>query len=44
MNVLAEVGRSGADPARVFLAGESRGGAMVYMALRDGFPARAAAV
>jgi dipeptidyl aminopeptidase/acylaminoacyl peptidase len=33
-----------ADPARVFLAGESRGGAMVYMALREGFPARAAAV
>lgn len=34
----------GADSTRVFLAGESRGGAMVYMALRDGFPARAAAV
>jgi len=34
----------GADTSRVFLAGESRGGAMVYMALRDGFPARAAAV
>jgi len=34
----------GADAARLFLAGESRGGAMVYMALRDGFPARAAAV
>jgi len=34
----------GADAKRLFLAGESRGGAMVYMALRDGFPARAAAV
>lgn len=34
----------GADPSRLFLAGESRGGAMVYMALRDAFPARAAAV
>jgi len=34
----------GADTSRLFLAGESRGGAMVYMALRDGFPARAAAV
>jgi dipeptidyl aminopeptidase/acylaminoacyl peptidase len=34
----------GVDASRVFLAGESRGGAMVYMALRDGFPARAAAV
>jgi dipeptidyl aminopeptidase/acylaminoacyl peptidase len=34
----------GADASRLYLAGESRGGAMVYMALRDGFPARAAAV
>lgn len=34
----------GADVSRLFLAGESRGGAMVYMAIRDGFPARAAAV
>ncbi len=34
----------GADATRLYLAGESRGGAMVYMALRDGFPARAAAV
>ncbi len=34
----------GADARRLYLAGESRGGAMVYMALRDGFPARAAAV
>jgi len=34
----------GADASRLFLAGESRGGAMVYMAIRDGFPARAAAV
>lgn len=28
----------------MFLAGESRGGMMVYQALREGFPARAAAV
>ena len=32
------------DPANLFLYGESRGGMMVYQALRDGFPARAAAV
>jgi dipeptidyl aminopeptidase/acylaminoacyl peptidase len=45
LNLAPELGRiPGADPSRVFLAGESRGGAMVYMALRDGFPARAAAV
>ena len=37
-------GIPGADATRLYLAGESRGGAMVYMALRDGFPARAAAV
>ena len=34
----------GADPARIFLAGESRGGAEAFMALREGFPARAVAV
>lgn len=34
----------GADTGRVYLYGESRGGMMVYQALRDGFPARAAAV
>lgn len=34
----------GVDASRVYLAGESRGGMMVYQALRDGFPARAAAV
>jgi dipeptidyl aminopeptidase/acylaminoacyl peptidase len=45
MNLAPQLKRiPGADAARVFLAGESRGGAMVYMALRDGFPARAAAV
>jgi dipeptidyl aminopeptidase/acylaminoacyl peptidase len=45
MNLRPELERiPGADTSRVFLAGESRGGAMVYMALRDGFPARAAAV
>lgn len=40
--VLARI--PGADPSRVFLYGESRGGMMVYQALREGFPARAAAV
>ena len=41
----AVIGRiPGADASRLYLAGESRGGAMVYMALRDGFPAKAAAV
>jgi len=45
LNLRPELERiPGADASRVFLAGESRGGAMVYMALRDGFPARAAAV
>lgn len=34
----------GADTSRLYLVGESRGGAMVYMALRDGFPAKSAAV
>jgi len=33
-----------ADSGRLYLYGESRGGMMVYQALRDGFPARAAAV
>jgi dipeptidyl aminopeptidase/acylaminoacyl peptidase len=45
MSLPREIGRiPGADASRLFLAGESRGGAMVYMAVRDGFPARAAAV
>lgn len=45
MNIAPVLSRiEGADTNRIFLAGESRGGAMVYMALRDGFPARAAAV
>ena len=45
MNIVPQLQRiEGANPAQIFLAGESRGGAMVYMALRDGFPARAAAV
>jgi len=45
MNLVTLLPRiQGADARRIFLAGESRGGAMVYMALRDGFPARAAAV
>lgn len=34
----------GADTSRLYLYGESRGGMMVYEALRDGFTARAAAV
>ena len=33
-----------ADPAKVFLYGESRGAMMTYQALRDRYPARAAAV
>jgi len=40
--VLARI--EGGDASRVYLAGESRGGMMAYQALRDGFPARAAAV
>lgn len=32
-----------ADTSRLFLYGESRGGMMVFQAIRDGFPARAAA-
>jgi dipeptidyl aminopeptidase/acylaminoacyl peptidase len=45
MNIVPELGKiPGADDTHVYLSGESRGGAMVYMALRDGFPARAAAV
>lgn len=32
------------DPSAIYLYGESRGGMMVLQALRDGFPARAAAV
>ncbi|HVY85117.1 MAG TPA: prolyl oligopeptidase family serine peptidase [Caulobacterales bacterium] len=44
MNIVPQIGRiPGADPTHLYLAGESRGGAMVFMALRDGFPARAAA-
>lgn len=34
----------GADADRIFLYGESRGGVMVYRALAEGFPARAAAL
>lgn len=45
MNIVPALERiAGADTAHLYLVGESRGGAMVYMALRDGFPARAAAV
>ncbi len=44
MNIVPELARiPGADTTHVYLAGESRGGAMVFMALRGGFPARAAA-
>ncbi len=45
MNIVPALERiPGVDTTRIFLAGESRGGAMVYMALREGFPARAAVV
>jgi dipeptidyl aminopeptidase/acylaminoacyl peptidase len=45
MNIVPSVARiEGADASRVYLAGESRGGMMVYQALRDQFPAKAAAV
>jgi dipeptidyl aminopeptidase/acylaminoacyl peptidase len=45
MNIEPQVSRiEGADRARVYLSGESRGGMMVYQALRDQFPAKAAAV
>jgi dipeptidyl aminopeptidase/acylaminoacyl peptidase len=45
MNIVPQLPRiEGVDTTRVFLAGESRGGAMVYQAIRDRFPARAAAV
>lgn len=45
MNLRPVIGElPGADPYRLYLYGESRGGMMVYQALRDGFPARAAAV
>lgn len=45
MNVVPlATGLSVADTSRLFLYGESRGGMMVFQALRDGFPAKAAAV
>jgi dipeptidyl aminopeptidase/acylaminoacyl peptidase len=45
MNIAPQVARiEGADASRVYLSGESRGGMMVYQALRDQFPAKAAAV
>ena len=45
MNTVPQVARiEGADASRVYLSGESRGGMMVYQALRDQFPAKAAAV
>jgi dipeptidyl aminopeptidase/acylaminoacyl peptidase len=44
-NILPVIRRMpNADMDRLYLYGESRGGMMVYQALRDGFPARAAAV
>src|SRR5690349_11809176 len=45
MNVTSVIAKlDGADASNVFLYGESRGGMMVYQAIRDRFPARAAAV
>jgi dipeptidyl aminopeptidase/acylaminoacyl peptidase len=45
MNILPVIrAMPNADPGRLYLYGESRGGMMVYQALREGFPARAAAV
>ena len=41
VDVLEEIG--GLDMQNLFLFGESRGGMMVLQAIRDGFPARAAA-
>lgn len=43
---LADVAREvdGLDPSRAFLAGRSRGGTMVYLALKRHLPVRAAAV
>lgn len=44
MNIIAVIrALPNADPDRVFLYGESRGSMMTFQALRDGFPARAAA-
>ena len=45
MNIVTQVALiERADASRVYLSGESRGGMMVYQALRDQFPAKAAAV
>ncbi len=44
MNVIGLInGLKSVDAQNVFLYGESRGGMMVFQAIRDGFPARAAA-
>ena len=45
LNLLPAIrGLNFADSDQVYLYGESRGGMMVYQALREGFPAKAAAV
>jgi dipeptidyl aminopeptidase/acylaminoacyl peptidase len=44
LNITSVLGQlEGLDTRNVFLYGESRGGMMVFQAIRDGFPARAAA-
>lgn len=43
MNIVPVIRELGLSDKNLFLYGESRGGMMVFQAIRDGFPARAAA-